>query len=36
ASAPRSVQTAAPVSASLTPVAASEPAVASQDNWETF
>ncbi|ABU76608.1 methyl-accepting chemotaxis protein II [Cronobacter sakazakii] len=36
ASAPRSVQTAAPVSASLTPVAASQPAVASQDNWETF
>ncbi|EGT4352367.1 methyl-accepting chemotaxis protein II [Cronobacter sakazakii] len=36
ASAPRSVQTAAPVSASLTPVTASQPAVASQDNWETF
>ncbi|ELY6254142.1 methyl-accepting chemotaxis protein II [Cronobacter sakazakii] len=36
ASAPRSVQTAAPASASLTPVAASQPAVASQDNWETF
>ncbi|WP_110811931.1 methyl-accepting chemotaxis protein II [Cronobacter sakazakii] len=36
ASAPRSVQTAALVSASLTPVAASQPAVASQDNWETF
>ncbi|EPD3251156.1 methyl-accepting chemotaxis protein II [Cronobacter sakazakii] len=36
ASAPRSVQMAAPVSASLTPVAASQPAVASQDNWETF
>ncbi|EJJ0546481.1 methyl-accepting chemotaxis protein II [Cronobacter sp. HA18006] len=36
ASVPRSVQTAAPVSASLTPVTASQPAVASQDNWETF
>ncbi|AFJ99137.1 methyl-accepting chemotaxis protein II [Cronobacter sakazakii] len=36
ASAPRSVQTAAPASASLTPVTASQPAVASQDNWETF
>ncbi|EOB9996831.1 methyl-accepting chemotaxis protein II [Cronobacter sakazakii] len=36
ASVPRSVQTAAPASASLTPVAASQPAVASQDNWETF